>query len=201
MLAISIPAKREASAGDHFFSCSPPTGFSIANETDKMMPDVHALRSIIDAVNGWFDLGNYVEAFNELDKLPPKHRASNEAMGLRCCIYRKLERWQELEIVAAGCSGRKIEQIPFACHHTWALLMHNRPLEALAALEKVPYTCAPELLFSRACVLCALGEVDQSRNFLSDAIIFSIDSNAMKLRALGEPMLARIWADDNEHQS
>jgi hypothetical protein len=26
------------------------------------------------SAQGWFELGNYVEAFNELDDLPPKHR-------------------------------------------------------------------------------------------------------------------------------
>jgi hypothetical protein len=109
--------------------------------------------------------GTLSKRFNELENLPPEHRASIEAIELRCRIYSRLERWKELEIVAAGCSGRKIEHIPFACHHAWALLKQNRSLEALAVLERVPYTCAPELLFTRACALCTFGEIEQAAKY------------------------------------
>ena len=115
---------------------------------------------------GWFDLGNYVEAFNELDNLPPEHRASVDAMELRCRIYRKLEKWRELEMVAEGClaSVTDVTRIPFACHHAWALLKQGRVQEARAVLDKVPYTCAPELLFTAACILCAVGELELARS-------------------------------------
>lgn len=157
---------------------------------------MNSSQPILETATGWFELGNYVEAFNELDNLPPEHRASVEAMELRCHIYRKLERWQELEIVAAGCSGPKIEQIPFACHHAWALLKQGRISEAEAALDAMPYTCAPELLFTRACVPCAKRETERARTILADAITFSLDSNAIKLRALEEPMLEKVWRDE-----
>src|SRR5688572_6885882 len=124
------------------------------------------------AAIGWFELGNYVEAFNELDNLLPKHRASVEAMELRCRIYRKLGKWRELEMVADGCLAlvTDVTKIPFACHHAWALLKQGRAPEARATLDKVSYTCAPELLFTSACVLCALGELELARSLISDAI-------------------------------
>ena len=89
-------------------------------------------------------------------------------------------------------------QIIFGCHHAWALLKQRRPMEARAALDKVPYTCAPELLFTGACILCAMGEMDFARSLISDAITLSIDSNAMKLRALEEPELEPIWRNATE---
>jgi hypothetical protein len=49
-----------------------------------------------------------IEAINELENLPPEHRASLEVMELRCGIYRKLEKWQKLEWVAEGCLGTDI---------------------------------------------------------------------------------------------
>lgn len=91
-------------------------------------------------------------------------------------------------MLASGCSGRKVDQIPFAFRHAWTLLKQNR------AVDAVPYTCAPELLFTRACVRRALGQTDGARELLSDAITFSIDSGSMKLRALDEPRLAAVWA-------
>src|SRR5687767_11769739 len=86
------------------------------------------VKSTYTSALGWFELGNYVEAFNELDNLPPEHRASVEAMELRCRIYRKLEKWRELEVVAEGClaSVEDVSRIPFACHHAWALLKQRR---------------------------------------------------------------------------
>jgi hypothetical protein len=64
LLAVSIPTKREASAGDHFFSFDLPPVLSIPFGTDRVssMP-FNASRSIIDAVKGWIELGNFVEAF------------------------------------------------------------------------------------------------------------------------------------------
>src|SRR5688572_24938742 len=148
------------------------------------------------AAIGWFDLGNYVEAFNELDNLPPEHRASVEAMELRCRIYRKLEKWRELEMVAAGCFESSDAKLTFGCHWAWALLKQGRAQEARTALDKVPYTCAPELLFTSACVLCATGELELARSLISDAISFSIDADAMKLRALEQSELESIWRSD-----
>ena len=81
-------------------------------------------------------------------------------------------------MVAEGCFVSSEAKITFGCHWAWALLKQGRPLEARAALDKVPYTCAPELLFT------------------SDAISFSIDPDAMKLRALEEPELETIWRSD-----
>ena len=152
-------------------------------------------RVILQAAVGWFELGNSVEAFNELENLPPEHRASIEAMELRCRIYRKLEKWQELEMLAEGCfaTSKDVQRIPFSCHHAWALLKQGRPDDAKAVLDRVPYTCCPELLFTAACVLCALGELELAKSSLSDAIAFSIDSDAMKLRALDQPELEGIW--------
>lgn len=152
----------------------------------------------LEAALGWFELGNYVEAFNELDNLLPEHRASVEVMELRCRIYRKLEKWRELEMVAQGCFESSEASITFGCHWAWALLKQGRPLEAKAALDKVPYTLAPELLFTGACISCAVGELEFARSLISDAISFSIDSDAMKLRALDEPELETIWRDENQ---
>ena len=148
------------------------------------------------AALGWFELGNNVEAFNELDNLPPEHRASVEAMELRCRIYRKLEKWRELELVAEGCFVSSNAKITFGCHWAWALLKQGRTQEARAALDKVPYTCAPELLFTAASILCATGELEFARSLISDAISFSIDPDAMKLRALEEPELEGVWRSD-----
>jgi hypothetical protein len=145
----------------------------------------------------WFNLGNYTEAFNELENLPPEHRDSVEVMGLRCEVYRKLGEWRELESVAEGCLGTSIENIRFACHHAWALLKQGRGNEAKEALERMPYSCCPELLFTKACVHCSLSELESARRLIADAITFSIDSDAIKLRVLSEVELEAIWHDWN----
>ena len=99
-------------------------------------------------------------------------------------------------MVAEGCFVSSEAKITFGCHWAWALLKQGRPLEARAALDKVPYTCAPELLFTAACMACATGELGFARSLISDAISFSIDPDAMKLRALEEPELETIWRSD-----
>ena len=44
---------------------------------------IKQVRTTYQAAVGWYDLALYSEAFNELDNLPPEHRASVEAMELR----------------------------------------------------------------------------------------------------------------------
>jgi hypothetical protein len=57
---------------------------------------------------------------------------------------------------------------------------------------------SPTSYGTRACVLCANGETEWARTVLADAITFSIDSNAMKLRALEEPELEKLWKNAPE---
>jgi hypothetical protein len=63
-----------------------------------------------NAALGWFDLGNYTEAWSELENLPPKDRASVEVMELRCRILKKPEKWWPLELrpKAARIPSRRI---------------------------------------------------------------------------------------------
>ena len=147
---------------------------------------------------GWFALGNFVEAFNELDNLPPEHRASLEAMELRCRIYRKLERWQELEDVAAGCFEASNGEVLFLCYWTWAVLKQGDAVEAEAILDRYgDYRGkkSPEFCYTVACVLAALGKGDPII-WLLEAFRLSKDTDALKLRALDEPMLEKVWRDE-----
>ena len=96
-----------------------------------MQPNAH-----FQAALGWFDLGNYAEAFNELDCLPPSYRASVEAMELRCWVYRKLEKWRELEVLSEGCYTSSKQDIVFLNHLSWSLLKQGKGEAAQQFLER-----------------------------------------------------------------
>jgi predicted Zn-dependent protease len=97
---------------------------------------IKQVRSTYQAAVGWYDLALYSEAFNELDNLPPEHRASIDVMELRCRIYRKLEKWPELEIVAWGCLESCANNEQFAADLACALLKQGKVDMAVGALGR-----------------------------------------------------------------
>jgi len=51
--------------------------------SDLFIEDVHHL----NAAEGWLELGNHREAFNELEKVGPRNRTAPEVLELRWQIY------------------------------------------------------------------------------------------------------------------
>src|SRR5262245_49011790 len=56
-----------------------------------------------DAALGWFGLGAYHAAIDELEQLPPTAKTKWNVLKLRCTIYRKAKRWDELQTLAESC--------------------------------------------------------------------------------------------------
>ena len=61
------------------------------------------------------------------------------------------------------------------------------------------HVCARTAVHGGMHPVCS-GRVGTRKELISDAISFSIDPDAMKLRALGQPELESIWRSDTDHR-
>src|SRR5262245_61448890 len=58
----------------------------------------------LQSAQGFLDLGLHLEANSELERIDPYLRAAPEVLTLRVDIYRKLEKWELMEVVAKKLS-------------------------------------------------------------------------------------------------
>jgi hypothetical protein len=54
----------------------------------------------LNACMGYFELGMYVEALDELERIQPEDKNSSTVLGLRLEIYRTAKNWNLMEVVA-----------------------------------------------------------------------------------------------------
>ena len=75
---------------------------------------------MLEPARGWLELGAWLAANDELETLPADLRGHREVLRLRCRIYAKAERWNDLRAVAEGCFDRRAEDGEFLAHMAWA---------------------------------------------------------------------------------
>ena len=66
----------------------------------KGLPTSSKTQSHLDAATGWLELGNWTEANEELERLPPERRSGPDELELRCRIYAAAGRWEDLALIS-----------------------------------------------------------------------------------------------------
>jgi hypothetical protein len=62
-------------------------------------------KELFEVARGYAELGVYLEANEQLDKIDPFLRAAPEILSLRIEIYRGLEKWELMQVVAQRLEG------------------------------------------------------------------------------------------------
>jgi hypothetical protein len=112
----------------------------------------------LNAALGWLDLGNHVEAHNELERLPFDQRAMPEVLKLRCRIYRQAEKWDYLSMLAESCYSAHPQQAQFLIDWAWADYRQGRKERAAMILlhESGRFQESEALAYDLAIVLASL---------------------------------------------
>ena len=158
-------------------------------------PDSHHLQ----AAQGWLELGNHIEAIEELENIAPQLRAHPEALKVRWEIYAAAKKWEAaLDIAAAIVQLAPEDQLGWV-HRSYALHELKRSAEArdnlLRVVDKFPED--PIMRYNLACYECQLGRLEQAKNWLGKAFEVG-DSKKIKLMALEDPDLERLWRETGE---
>ena len=153
-----------------------------------------------DRIEGWLDLGNHVEADNELERLPYDQRTAPDVLRLRCRIYEKAGKWDYLSILAKGFYEATPSE-EFLLHFAWAEYKLGNVHKAAVLLlhESGRFPESAEVAYRVACLLAVLGRIAEARDWLSKAFELSLAPDKLKLRALEDPELEKLWREEPPH--
>ena len=154
-------------------------------------------RQLLDTADAWLQLGDYNSANEELEKLPPELRSHFEVLKLRCKIYRIAKRWPELTQLAFGCAKIYPNVLPFWIEWAWAEHHQGRTKEALELLQSQvdKFPTSANLAYLLACYSSELGRIPEAEKWIQESFVLSVDKQRVKLKALDEPMLKKLWGE------
>lgn len=146
----------------------------------------------VNAALGYFELGLYEDALEELEELPPERQVSAEVLHLKSAIFMQMKKWTHLWETSKILVRFQPE---LAQHWIWHAYATRRVLNIeeaerilRAGLEKHPE--APMIHFNLACYCAQTGQLPAAREFLAEAIRIAPESRAM---ALDDPDLEPLW--------
>jgi tetratricopeptide (TPR) repeat protein len=154
-------------------------------------PDTHHLT----AAQGWIELGNYVEADAELDKIAQEFRAHPDVLGVRWCICAKAGKWETCVDLAAAVVAADPKRPSGWIQRSFALHELKRTQEALDLLEPAANLFLDEwnIRYNLACYACQLGKHDEALEWLKDALDLAEDKKAVKTMAMDDKDLEPLW--------
>jgi len=144
------------------------------------------------AAAGYVELGMFLEANTELDKIDPFNRAAPEVLALRIAIYRGLENWELMQEIARRLTDFQPDDIQWTISLAYATRRADSIQAAkeilLNAESKFPKEAA--IKYNLACYFCQTGDIKTAKNYLKKA--FEIDLN-WRVAALEDADLQPIW--------
>jgi tetratricopeptide (TPR) repeat protein len=148
----------------------------------------------LQAAQGWLELGNHIEANEELEKITPQLRSHVDVLVVRWAIYAAANKW-ELAIEVARIIAQLMPESPFGWIH-WAFSLHElkRTDEARSILLPVLERFPDEYLmrYNLACYACQLGNLKEAWQWLEKAIDLA-GTTDVRAQALDDPDLEPLW--------
>jgi tetratricopeptide (TPR) repeat protein len=149
-------------------------------------------RQYCEAAAGYVELGMFLEANTELEKIDPFNRAAPEVLAVRIAIYRGLEKWELMQEIAKRLADFQPDDIQ------WTILLAyaTRRANSIQAAKEVLLNAEPKfpkepaIKYNLACYFCQTGDVETAKNCLKRA--FEIDSN-WRMVALEDQDLRPLW--------
>ena len=148
----------------------------------------------LNAAHGWLELGNYQEAFNELEEIEPEWRIHPDVLEARWLLYEMAEKWEFCIEISNTLVKMKPDDLSCWIRRSYVLHKLERTQEAYDGLKPALDTFKGEWLlqYNLACYTCLLGNVDEARELIEEAI--ELGGNVVRLRALDDEHLIRVWA-------
>ena len=150
----------------------------------------------IRAAEGWLELGNHLEANEELENVTATLRSHPEVLSLRFQIYSKAEKWDYAAEIARTISEMLPDNPYGPFHLAFSLHELKRTKEAYAVLIAVVDKFPEEHLmrYNLACYSCQLGNVKEAYQWLEKAIDLA-GKEDIRQAALDDPDLEPLWVD------
>jgi tetratricopeptide (TPR) repeat protein len=151
-------------------------------------PDNQYLRAAL----GYVELGLFLEANEELEKIDAFNRAAPEVLALRIEIYRGLKKWELMVEIAKRLNQFQPNEVQWILSYAFATrravsieVAKEILLESVAKFQKEAV-----IFFNLACYECQLQRLDSAKDYLKRA--FDIDSS-WRITALEDQDLKPLW--------
>lgn len=145
------------------------------------------------AAIGWLELGNWLEANEELENITPQMRAHPEVLTLRCEIHGRAEKWEACVGIAEAVVKLDSTRPEGWIHRSFALHVLQRTQEAfdklLPAAEKFPEVWT--VPYNLACYCSQLHRFDEAQQWFKKAM--AIDEHTVKRAGIDDPDLKPLW--------
>jgi predicted Zn-dependent protease len=153
-------------------------------------------RRHLDAAQGWFELGNCVEATEELEQITPEMRGHPSVLEVRFHIYAAAKKWEyALEIARAISEFAPDNPLGFI-HQAYSLHELKRTEEAwnvlLPVVDKFPREYI--ISYNLACYACQLGNLKEAWAWLKKASDLA-GTKQTKLMALEDANQMPLWKE------
>jgi tetratricopeptide (TPR) repeat protein len=157
-------------------------------------PDVHHLRAAL----GWLELGNHVEAGEELARISPARLEHPDVLELRWAVCAEGRSWAAAAEVGGKLVAAAPDRVSGWVHRAFA--ERRRPggglqqaqALLLPALERFP---AESIVpYNLACYAAQMGRLDDAWSWLQRAMSIEKDPQVIRERALADPDLEPLWA-------
>jgi tetratricopeptide (TPR) repeat protein len=144
------------------------------------------------AAAGYAELGMFLEADTELDKIDPFNRAAPEVLAVRIAIYHGLQKWELMAEMAKRLADFQPDDVQWTISLAYATRRANSIQAAKEILLKAESKFPKEaiIFYNLACYECQLGEIKNAKNYLKKA--FEIDLN-WRMAALEDEDLRPLW--------
>ena len=148
----------------------------------------------VRAAQGWLELGNHLEAEEELKKIPAKRRVHPQVLEVRWLICARKGQWETC-LRLARILVRRVPERPsgwidlaFSLHE---LKMTKEAWDnLLAVVDKFP--SEPTIPYNLACYGAQLGRLWEAEQWLKQALNIG-DRAALKRAALADSDLKPLW--------
>ena len=133
-----------------------------------------------------------MEAEAEIEKLPAEIRADTQVLKLRHMIYKLAESWELAAVIGREITNREPKTPEWWLHYAYAVRRSEGLDAAKKTLLEAEHILPDEgsVHFDLACYFCLLGELDEAKRRISNAIHFDA---TYKLKALDDVDLEPLW--------
>jgi len=148
------------------------------------------------AAQGWLELGNHIEANEEVEKIRPELRSHPQVLEVQWEINAAAKQWAAaLDIGAALIQHNPDDPLGWV-QRSYALHELKRTAEArdnlLRVVDKFPISAT--MRYNLACYECQLGRLEQAKDWLEKAFKLG-NAKKMKRMAQEDPDLKPLWQD------
>lgn len=152
-------------------------------------PDSHHLL----AAEGWIELGNHVEANQELELISPRRRIHPDVLELRWQIYANARRWDACLDIANKLVQRAPTRAHGWIHRSFTLHQLKRTQEAFDKLRPVAneFPKIWTIPYNLACYCSQLGRLKEAEDWFKKAM--HVDDKATQKAGIDDPDLKPLW--------